>query len=76
MKLIITNRPKNFQNSMVIETGLSDVHEMCITVMKMYYSKQNLLLFITVNLRISIMIFYKRSSEQNDLMKKQFFFRH
>ena len=38
--LIITNRPKCFQNSMVIETGLSDFHKMCITVMKMYYSKQ------------------------------------
>ena len=38
--LIITNRPKSFQNSMVIETGLSDFHKMCITVMKMYYSKQ------------------------------------
>ena len=38
--LKITNRPKSFQNSMVIETGLSDIHKMCITVMKMYYSKQ------------------------------------
>ena len=38
--LIITNRPKGFQSSMVIETGLSDFHKMCITVMKMYYSKQ------------------------------------
>ena len=38
--LIITNRPKSFQNSMFIETGLSDFHKMCITVMKMYYSKQ------------------------------------
>ena len=38
--LIITNRPKGFQNSMVIETGLSDFHKMCITVMKMQYSKQ------------------------------------
>ena len=28
----ITNRPKSFQNSMVIDT--------CITAMKMYYSKQ------------------------------------
>ena len=37
--LIITNRPKNFQNSMVIETGLSDLNKMCITVMKMNYSK-------------------------------------
>ena len=38
--LIITSRSKSFQNSMVIETGLSDFHKMCITVMKMYYSKQ------------------------------------
>ena len=37
---IITNRPKSFQDSMVIETGLSDFHKMCITVMKMYCSKQ------------------------------------
>ena len=38
--LIITKRLKSFQNSMVIETGLSDFHKMCITVMKMCYSKQ------------------------------------
>ena len=25
---------------MVIETGLSNFHKMCITLMKMYYSKQ------------------------------------
>ena len=37
---IITNRPKSFQDSMVIETGQSDFHNMCITVMKMYCSKQ------------------------------------
>ena len=30
--LLITNRPKRFQNSMAIETGLSDFHKMCITV--------------------------------------------
>ena len=38
--LIITNRPTSFQNSMVIEKGLSAFHKMCVTVMKMYYSKQ------------------------------------
>ena len=37
--LIITNRPNSFQNSMFIETGLSDFRKICITVMKMY-SKQ------------------------------------
>ena len=38
--LIITNRPKNFQNSMVIRTGLSHSHKMFIMVMKLSYSKQ------------------------------------
>ena len=37
----ITNRPKSFQSSMVIETRLSDFRAICIKVMKMYYSKQN-----------------------------------
>ena len=40
--LIITGRPKIFQNSMFVETGLSDFHKMCVAVMKMYYSKQKL----------------------------------
>ena len=38
--LIITNKLKTFHNSMVVETGLSDLHKMCVTVMKMYYRKQ------------------------------------
>ena len=32
--LILTNNPLSFQNSGVIETGLSDVHKMTLTVMK------------------------------------------
>ena len=39
--LIITNRPKCFQDS-VIETGLSDFHNMSATIMKMYHTKQKL----------------------------------
>ena len=38
--LIMTNRPKCFQDTMVIETGLSDFHKMSTTVIKMYYAKQ------------------------------------
>ena len=38
--LLITNMPKCFQDSVVIETGLSDFHKMSATVMKMYYTKQ------------------------------------
>ena len=38
--LIVTNRPKSFQDSEVIETGLSDFHKMSLTVMKVFYNKQ------------------------------------
>ena len=38
--LIITNRPKSFQESEVIETGLSDFHKMSLTVMKVFYNKE------------------------------------
>ena len=38
--LIVTNRPKCFQDTVVFETGLSDFHKISVTVMKMYYAKQ------------------------------------
>ena len=38
--LVITNRPKSFQEFGVIETGLSDFHKMSLTVMKVFYNKQ------------------------------------
>ena len=38
--LSITNRPKSFQNSTVIETGLSDFHKMPLTVIKVFLKKQ------------------------------------
>ena len=38
--LIITNRPKSFQDSEVIKTGLSDFHKTSLTVMKVFYNKQ------------------------------------
>ena len=38
--LIITNRPKSFQEPEVIETGLSHFHKMSLTVMKVFYNKQ------------------------------------
>ena len=37
--LILTNCPRSFQNSCVIETGLSDFHNMIVTVMKTSYRK-------------------------------------
>ena len=40
--LILTNNPLSFQNSGVIETGLSDFHKMIVTVMKTTNQKLNL----------------------------------
>ena len=38
--LIITNRPRSFQGTKTIETGLSDFHKMSLTIMKVFYKKQ------------------------------------
>ena len=38
--VIVTNRPKCFQDTVLFETGWSDFHKMCVTVMKMYYAKR------------------------------------
>ena len=38
--LIFTNRPRCFQNTTVVETGISDFHKMTITVMKTCFRKQ------------------------------------
>ena len=38
--LIITNKPRSFQNSCTFETGLSDFHKMTLTVLKSYFGKQ------------------------------------
>ena len=37
--LILTNVPRSFQSTCVIETGLSDFHLMTLTVMKKYFKK-------------------------------------
>ena len=38
--LFLTNRPKCFQNTMTMETRISDFHKMVITVLKIFYKKQ------------------------------------
>ena len=43
--LILTNSPYSFQNSCVIETGLSDFHKMIDSVMKLLFKNLNLELF-------------------------------
>ena len=39
--VMLTNRKDSFQNSMTIETGLSDHHKMTITVLKRYFKKND-----------------------------------
>ena len=38
--LKMVNTPNFFQNSQAIETGLSNFHKMCLTVLKVFYTKQ------------------------------------
>ena len=38
--LLITNCSRSFQETQVIETGVSDFHEMNLTVLKMFFTKQ------------------------------------
>ena len=37
--LILTNKPRSFQNTCVIETGLSDFHRMTVSVLKTHFRK-------------------------------------
>ena len=37
--LMLTNKPRSFKHSFVIETGLSDFHRMTVTVMKATFEK-------------------------------------
>ena len=39
INLILTNNPNGFQNSGVIETGLSDFHKMTLTVVQTTFQK-------------------------------------
>ena len=39
--LILTNKSRSFQNTSVIETGLSDFHKLTVTVMKSKFQKQS-----------------------------------
>ena len=38
--LMLTNKPKFFKNSSLLETGLSDVDKMILTVMRAYFVKK------------------------------------
>ena len=54
--LIVTNRPKCFQDTVVFETGLSDFHEMSVKLWKCTMSKKSLLYFTIISSRTSVKI--------------------
>ena len=39
--IMLTNKKMSFQNSMTVETGLSDFHKMTVTVLKRYFKKKD-----------------------------------
>ena len=38
--LILTNKTRSFQDTIVVETGISDFHQMTLTTLKTFYTKQ------------------------------------
>ena len=64
INLILTNNPRSFQNSCVIETGLSDFHRMVATVMKTSFERLKPRL---INYRD-----YANLSKTNDFQKKYY----
>ena len=40
INLFLTNCSRSFQDTQIIETGLSDFHKMNLTVLKMFFKKQ------------------------------------
>ena len=63
--VMVTNKKSSFENSMTLETELSDHHKMMITVLKSHFKKDD---HITINYRI-----YKSFDDQkfrNDVIRR------
>ena len=53
--LILTNCHRNFQNTNVFETGLSDFYKMTVSVLKSHiFLSKSLILFLTATIKNSI----------------------
>ena len=51
--LILTNKPLSFENTYVIDIGLSDFYKMIVAVMKKDFPKMNHRLLVIRNIRTS-----------------------
>ena len=58
--LILTNRRKCFQYTMVIQTGLSNFYKVSITVLKKYYHKQKFSIVLYRQLSKYLLKFYNQ----------------
>ena len=71
--LMLTNRKSSFCNSMASETGLSDCHEMTVTVLKMYIKKKKPIyikyrcykIFIERNFRLDLLRCFELLDEES-----------
>ena len=59
--LFLTNHPRCFQNTIVVETGISDFHKMLVTVLKVLYKKQ----------KPKIIRYRKYDNFNNDLFREE-----
>ena len=63
--LILTNNPRRFQKSCVIETGLSDFHKMIVTVMKTSFQR----------LKLKVINYRNYKSFENKLFREELLFK-
>ena len=63
--VILTNKWRSFQNSQVVETGLSDHHKMTITVMKVTVTKQ-----APIHIKYRNMNFFNNSAFRSNFHNK------
>ena len=60
--LFLTNRPRSIQNTVTIETAITNFHEMAISVLNVFYKKKmNQKSFNTGAIRISIIIYFREN---------------
>ena len=66
--LILTDSPESFQDSCVVETGISDFHKMVVTVMKTSFRKSQPRIIHTVTTKTLVATFlgirYRKSSHK------------
>ena len=61
--VMLTNRKNSFQNSMTIETGISDHHKMTVTVLKTFFKKKE-----PIKINYRTYKYFNESEFRNDLL--------